>query len=158
MSVSPMRERRCDARAVAADSAIFVVGGFRKMECPGMVHSGSGFKFCGTEVYNHDEDFWASLVTPNGAQALCTMQNNSYVEGVVACDDEVLVVGNLDVGNGSHCIRAYNRQTRKWRCVMATHPTNQWSYQVAMLVMPKKTLYKMQWEQGMHCFRDKKQK
>ncbi|XP_041376545.1 gigaxonin-like [Gigantopelta aegis] len=157
VSVCPMRERRCDARAVAADGDIFVVGGYRKIECPGMMHSDSSFKFCGTEVYTPEVDCWVSLTTPNGAQALCTMQDNSYVEGAVACQDEVLVVGNLDVGNGSHCVRAYNRQTRKWRCVMATQPTNQWSYQVAMLLMPNATLSKIQWDQGQLYFRDIKQ-
>jgi kelch-like protein 16 (gigaxonin) len=61
-SVSPMRERRCDARAIAVDKDIYVFGGFRRIECPTM-HDGHNIKFCGTEVYSTRNDYWAQLHT-----------------------------------------------------------------------------------------------
>ncbi len=41
---------RFDARAIGFGDDIYVFGGLRRLECPSAMHTGTGMKFCGTEV------------------------------------------------------------------------------------------------------------
>ncbi|PVD20390.1 hypothetical protein C0Q70_18544 [Pomacea canaliculata] len=136
LSVSPLRERRCDARAVAVENDIYVFGGFRHIECPGAVQSGHSLKFCGTEVYMSKNDYWVSVQNRHGAPGLCIMNERSHICGAVYDGEDVLVVGELDVGNSVHCVRAFNRHTNTWQCLVQNLPTHQQRYQCCLLSIP----------------------
>lgn len=133
-SVCPMRERRCDARATACNGDIFVFGGFRRYECPSAMHGGNNIKFCGTEIYNTDQDSWQQV--PRQQEFLCTMTDTSQIFSVIKNEDEIWVIGDLDMGGRFECIRAYNVSSRVWRTVSITGPPNCRGYPCSMLHLP----------------------
>lgn len=151
-SVAPMRERRCDARAVAVDNDIYVFGGFRRIECPSAMHGGHNIKFCGTEVYSTRNDYWAQVHTRGFG--LCTMSDSSQIFGAIYDGDEIIVVGDLDVGGMFHCARAFNFHSNTWRCVIQNAPPKQRGYQICMLRMPTHQLYSLKFDQGKLSFSD----
>ncbi|XP_071092154.1 gigaxonin-like [Haliotis cracherodii] len=156
VSVCPMRERRCDARAVTVDEDIYVFGGFRRFECPSAMHSGHSLKFCGTEIYSTCNDHWLPMCNKGGVPGMCTMTDASHIEGAVYNGEDVLVVGDLDIGNAFHCVRAYNKITNSWRCVVQNKPKNQRFYQVCLLHMPNAVLRKLLWDQEKMVYSDLK--
>ncbi len=46
---------RFDARAIGFGDDLYVFGGLRRLECPSAYHTGSGMKFCYTEVYSTEQ-------------------------------------------------------------------------------------------------------
>lgn len=148
LSVSPMRERRCDARAVAVDNDIYVFGGFRRLECPSAVHSGHSLKFCGIEMYASKNDYWVSLPSRYGAPGLCTMSENSSLCGALYDGEDILVVGHLDLGgNQTNCVRAFSRQSNTWHSVVQELPEHQQRYQCCLLKMPASVVHRLQQQQ-----------
>ena len=137
-SVSPLKERRYDARAVGYYDDVFVFGGLRRLECPSAYHSGgSGMKFCGTEVYQGASKQWCMM---NKDHNMCTMTDMSHVDSVVVCGEEILIIGQLCMGNVYHHIRAYHPPTGAWRCVVQNHTPNQKGTESSMLRIPRKLL------------------
>ncbi|XP_062621476.1 gigaxonin-like [Saccostrea cucullata] len=134
-SVCPMRERRCDARAVACRGNIFVFGGVRRYECPSAMHGGNNIKFCGTEIYNTAQDSWQQV--PRQQEFLCTMNDSSQIFSVVKNGDEIWVIGDLEMGGRFECIRAFNVCSRLWRTVSVNGPPNLRGYPCCMLRIPK---------------------
>ncbi|ESO82812.1 hypothetical protein LOTGIDRAFT_229825 [Lottia gigantea] len=142
-SVSPMRERRCDARAVAVDDDIYVFGGFRRIECPSAMHSGHSLKFCGAEVYSTTNDYWVPISKRGLEPGMCIMHDKSHVEGTVYDGNEILAIGDLDIGTGSDCIRGFDRYVNEWRTVVQNQPPNQRCYQCCLLNIPNSTFAKV---------------
>ena len=145
MSIAPMKERRFDAQAVGVGNNIYVFGGLRRLECPSAaMHSNSGMKFCGTEVFNTDQKAWSM---GEKIQGLCTMRDTSRLDSVLVCGDEILVVGSLDMGSQYHCVRAFSPLTSMWRCLAQNHPPYQKGMQAAVLRMPRAVVYQLMWDQ-----------
>nr|KAG5695564.1 hypothetical protein BaRGS_033986 [Batillaria attramentaria] len=133
--------------AVAVENDIYVFGGFRRLECPSAVHSGHSIKFCGAEVYTSKNDYWVPVQSRYGAPGLCTMSESSCLCGAVYDGEDILVAGDLDVGNHYQAVRAFNRHTNTWHCVVDTLPKHQQRYQVCLLHMPTATFSKLQQQQ-----------
>ena len=146
ISVAPMKERRFDARAIGLGENIYVFGGLRRLECPSAMQSGSGMKFCGTEMYSCDQKIWNSV--NRCTMGMCTMTESSHIDAILHCQEEVLVVGELDVGGVYHCVRAFHTATNSWRGVVHNHPPNQRGMQAAMLRVPNTVIYQHLWKQG----------
>ncbi|KAK6186567.1 hypothetical protein SNE40_008581 [Patella caerulea] len=142
-SVSPMRERRCDARAVTVEDDIYVMGGFRRIECPSAMHSGHSLKFCGTEVYSTKNDYWVPIPKRGAEPGMCIMHDKSHVEGAVYDGEEILAIGDLDIGTGSDCIRGYNRHVNEWRTVVQNQPPNQRCYQCSLITIPNSMFHRV---------------
>ncbi|KAH9512548.1 hypothetical protein Btru_038764 [Bulinus truncatus] len=148
-AVSPMRERRCDARAVAVGNDIYVFGGFRRIECPSAAHSGHNLKLCGTEFYSEKNDYWMPIQNRSVASTVCAVGESTSISGVLYNDDDILIVGDLDMGGGEiHTVRSFNRHTNSWDCVVVTRPKLQTRYQCCLLSLPRNLLYKLLWDQG----------
>ncbi|XP_076469866.1 gigaxonin-like [Babylonia areolata] len=144
-SVSPMRERRCDARAVAVDNDIYVFGGFRRLECPSALHSGHSLKFCGVEMYASKNDYWMPLPSRYGAPGLCNMSRNCNLYGALYDGSDVLVVGTLEVSDGRfNCVRAFNRSTSSWQTVVPNMPDGQERYACCLLRIPRAAMQRLE--------------
>lgn len=141
LSLSPMHERRCDARAVAVESDIYVFGGFRHIECPSAGHT---LKFCGTEVYSSKNDYWVPLRNRHGTPGLCIMNENSHICGAVYDGEDILVAGELDMGNSLQCIRTFNRHSNTWHCLVQNLPQYQQRYKCCILRMSNAMLARLQ--------------
>lgn len=146
--VSPMRERRCDARAVAVGNDIYVFGGFRRIECPSAAHTGHSLKLCGTEFYSEKNDYWMPVQMRSGTHGMCTVGENSHIAGVLFDGEDILVVGELDMGREVQTVRSFNRHTNTWECLVIHKPDQQTRYQCCLLPLPKSLLYKLMQDQG----------
>lgn len=140
VSLSPMRERRCDARAVSVDDEIFMFGGVRRIECPSAMHEGHNLKFCGTEIYSTTNDTWTPLSVSARGVGLCTMGDTSGVYGAFYDGEMIFVIGELDIGGRYNCIRAFHLQTKTWHTVYEDHPLNQRGYGSALVQFPSHKL------------------
>ena len=60
-SVASLKERRFDVHAIGFGKDLNVFGGLRRLECPSAYHTGSGMKFCSTEVYSTEQQVWTAL-------------------------------------------------------------------------------------------------
>lgn len=148
-AVSPMRERRCDARAVAVGSDIYVFGGFRRIECPSAAHSGHNLKLCGTELYTEKNDYWMPIQNRSGCNTICAVGETTHISGALFYDDDILLVGELDMGGGEvHTVRSFNKESNTWDCVIVNKPSLQTRYQCCLLSLPKNLMYRLLWEQG----------
>ena len=153
MCVAPMKERRFDARAIGFDNQIFVFGGLRRLECPSAMHSGTGMKFCGTEVYSTENKLWQARARDMG---MCTMTETSHIDAVMRYGEEIIIVGDLDVGGHYNCVRAYHPGANTWRGVTKNHPENQRGMQACMLKMANSVIYSHLWNQCKLTFADLK--
>ncbi|KAL3860467.1 hypothetical protein ACJMK2_010590 [Sinanodonta woodiana] len=145
-SVSPMRERRCDARAVAVDDSIYVFGGIRRIECPSAMHGGHSVKFCGTEIYSTSNDYWVQM-QGRGTNQMCNMAESSQIYGALYDGEDIFVIGDLDVGGTFHCIRAFDRRTNMWNCVVPNHPKLHRNFMSCIERIPTYVLRELQWTQ-----------
>ncbi|KAL8560902.1 hypothetical protein ACOMHN_059086 [Nucella lapillus] len=144
-SVSPMQERRIDARAVAVDGDIYVFGGFRRLECPSAVQSGHNQKFCGTEMYASANDYWVTLHNRHGVPGLCSMSERCSLYGALYDGEDILVVGTLEVGHRQfHSVRAFNRHATTWHTVVQSLPEAQTRYQCSLLKVPMAAMLRLQ--------------
>lgn len=149
-AVSPLRERRCDARACSVGSDIYVFGGFRRIECPSAAHGGHSVKFCATECYSTRHDTWTQINSRGPGPGLCTMTDTSQISGAVcdSNDEDVYVIGGLDVHTGMHCVRAFNLYTNTWRAVVLNSPAQ--SLRGSTCVMLRVPLYTLNSLQAEH--------
>ena len=146
MSVASMKERRFDARAVGYQGEIFVFGGLRRFECPSGMQSGSGMKFCGTEVYSVEHKQWTAR--NQSAIGLCSMNETTHIDSVVQLDDQLLIIGDLEVGGQYHYVRSYCPGTNKWRGIVANFlPTHNTCSGAAILKIPNIMLEKLKTQQ-----------
>lgn len=144
LSVAPLHERRCDARAVGTGGMIYVLGGLRRLECPSAPHVGhSLMKFCGTEVYHPQKGHWEQLPGHTNA-GLCVMSNTSHIDGIIFDGEDIYAVGELDVGGVFQCVRSCHIQSQTWRCAVPGFPPNQKTFQCAMFPMPNHMLIDLQ--------------
>ncbi|CAL1526752.1 unnamed protein product [Lymnaea stagnalis] len=154
-AVSPMRERRCDARAVAVGNDIYVFGGFRRIECPSAAHSGHNLKLCGTEFYSEKNDYWMPIQNRSGGNTICAVGETTNISGVLYDEDDILIVGELDMGSGEvHTVRSFNRHTNTWDCVIMNKPKLQTRYQCCLLSLPKNLMHNLLREQGKLYYSD----
>lgn len=136
-SIAPLKERRFDSRAVGLHKMLIVFGGMRRLECPSALHTGSGMKFCRTEVYSTNTKQWISLDTPHRPnQGLCTMTESSHLDSAIACGDEAFIIGDMDMGGQFQFVRAYRPLTNTWRGVILNHPPGQRGTSACVLKMP----------------------
>ena len=143
-SVAPMKERRFDARAIGLGDSIYVFGGLRRLECPSAMHSGTGMKFCGTEVYSTEHKIWEPQRRDLG---MCTMTETSHIDSVALYKDEIIIVGDLDVGGTYNCVRAYRPATNTWRGITQNHPSFQRGMQACMLKIANSVIVRHRWSQ-----------
>ena len=145
-SVASLKERRFDARAIGFNDDLYVFGGLRRLECPSAYHTGSGMKFCSTEVYSTEQQVWTALGRNMG---MCTMTENSHIDAIARLGDEILLMGDFDIGNNvCNCVRAYKPSTKEWRGVVQNHPPGQRGMQGALLKIPNAKIYSLLWEQN----------
>ena len=137
-SVAPMKERRFDARAIGIASDVFVFGGLRRLECPSAMNSGTGMKFCGTEVYSTEQKHW---VTMGRNHDMCTMTEASHIDAVAQLGDEILVIGELDIGGQFNCVRAFQPASNTWRGIVQNHPPNQRGMQSTIMKVSNALIY-----------------
>ena len=133
VSIAPMKERRFDARAIGFGDDIYVFGGLRRLECPSALQTGSGMKFCATEVYSTEQKHWSVIGRDYG---FCTMTDSCHIDAVTKCNNEIVVIGDLDIGGTYNCVRAYQPSINCWRGVIQNHPTNQKGMQGCILKVP----------------------
>ncbi len=143
-SVAPMKERRFDARSIGRGDDVYVFGGLRRMECPSAMYSGTGMKFCSTEVYSTQHKHWTAISKNIG---MCTMTETSHIDSVALYGDEILLVGDLDIGGVFNCVRAFHPASNTWRGVIQNHPPNQRGTQAAMIKIPNSVIYGHLWNQ-----------
>ena len=151
-SVASLKERRFDARAIGFGEDLYVFGGLRRLECPSAYHTGSGMKFCSTEVYSTEQQVWTALGRNMG---MCTMTENSHIDAVVRFGEEILLMGDFDIGNNvCNCVRAYKPSAKEWRGVIQNHPPSQRGMQAALLKIPNAKIYSLLWKQSRLTRRD----
>ncbi|ELU05864.1 hypothetical protein CAPTEDRAFT_177887 [Capitella teleta] len=151
VSVAPMKERRFDARAIGFGDDIFVFGGCRRFECPSAMQTGSGMKFCGTEIYSSEHKQWTMM---NRDPHMCTMNDLCHIDSVVRCKDEILIVGDIEVGGQQHTVRALRPSTNTWRGVIQNHPSNQKGMQACVLKLPCALIQTLMCQQGKLSHKD----
>ncbi|XP_035678965.1 gigaxonin-like [Branchiostoma floridae] len=140
-SVSPLEERRFHACATGTlGNELYVVGGFRKLECPSSVHQ--EIKFCGGEVYSEAAGRWFKVST----NTMCTMTGSSIVNSAVTIGSSVYVVGDLDVGHQYNSIREFRIPTQTWHCVMRDFPSDQKNMHCCTIRMPSCFLFRAELE------------
>ena len=137
-SIPPMKERRFDARAVAFKDEVYVLGGQRRLECPSVIHDGSGMKFCSTEKYVTSRKQW---ITFKRDENMCVMTDMSHIDAVAQSGDEIFIIGDLYRGGIYNSVRAYQPTTDTWRCVVQNHPSNQRGMQGCALRIPTAVVY-----------------
>lgn len=145
VSITPMKERRFDARTIGFGDSIYVFGGLRRLECPSAMYNCSGMKFCNTEVYSTDQKQWVVYGRDLG---FCTMTEACHIDAIMKCNEEIVIVGDLDIGGLYNCVRAYQPSTNSWRGVVQNHPPDQRGMQAAMIKMPTASVYELLEEQG----------
>lgn len=153
ISVAPMKERRFDARAIGLGCEVYVFGGLRRLECPSAMGTGTGMKFCGTEVYLTEQKHWTT--TGRNTQ-MCTMKETSHIDAVALYGDEILLIGELDTGGQYNCVRAYHPPSNAWRGVIQNHPANQRGMQAATMKISNTVIYDHLWNQCKLTFADLK--
>ena len=123
-SSSPLREKRCNAKAVSVNGDIFLLGGVRRIGCPSAMMHGGGIKQCGNEIYSPKTDKWIAMTPQNGYQGiLCRDPEMSRVDEAVVIGDMIYVSGVLGLGNGVlQTVRGYDTQTCCWFCAVPDPP------------------------------------
>ncbi|XP_005089192.2 gigaxonin [Aplysia californica] len=149
-AVSPLRERRCFAQAVAVGNDIYVFGGQRRIECPSAAHSGHNVKLCGSECYSARWDSWRPLHTQRYEPGFCSIAEGSSINSALCEGDWILVVGELNMNGEWHAIRALNRHTLKWECLVANGPDRQRRYPCCALNIPSHVLHQLFHQRKLH--------
>lgn len=138
VSVAPMKERRFDARSVGIGGNLYVFGGLRRLACPSASHTGAGMKFCDSEVYSVEHKSWGVLSSCRSG--LCTMTETSHIDDITVNNNEIFLIGELDVGGMYHFVRAYSPSSDTWRGMIINSPHRQRSVQACMVKMSNERL------------------